>query len=350
MITRQSRSLFVALCALFASSCWAEETISRIAFGSCIHQNKDQDIWTAIKAQNPQLFLFMGDNIYGDTKDMDVLRGKWEQLRNQPGFQALKANCSILATWDDHDYGWNDAGAEYEMKVPSQQLFLEAMEVPKDRDPWNRPGIYDAYEFGEASKRLQIIFLDTRYFRGPLVKLKRRSREGPYDINSDTSVTMLGGQQWTWLRNQLLRPADVRIIVSSIQVLPVDHRWERWQNLPHEREKLLKLIEETQAGSVIFLSGDRHMAEMMELPLDDPLSPSSPVFEVTSSGMNHAHGGTAEEPNRYRLGEKFHETNFGFLTIDWSGEHPEVTLEIKDETGETVRIRPLRANWFRKPN
>ena len=273
-----------------------------------------------------------------------------EQLRNQPEFQALKSNCSVLATWDDHDYGWNDAGAEYEMKVPSQQIFLEAMEVPKNRGPWKRPGIYDAYEFGEEGSRLQIILLDTRYFRGPLLKLKRRTPQGPYDVNPDKSVTMLGGQQWTWLRNQLMKPADVRIIVSSIQVLPIDHRWERWQNLPHERQQLLEMIADTKAGPVIFLSGDRHMAEMMELPLDDPHSPGTPVFEVTSSGMNHAHGGAVGEPNRYRFGENFRDLNFGFLEIDWSAEKPEVTLEIKDVTGETVRIRPLRPDWFRQSN
>lgn len=337
MINRQIRSISITLSLLATASCWAEESVSRIAFGSCIHQNKEQEIWTAIKAQNPQLFLFMGDNIYGDTKDMEVLKEKWDKLRAQPGFQALKQNCSVLAVWDDHDYGWNDAGAEYEMRVPSQELFLNAMEVPKDREPWSHPGIYDAYHYGEEGQQLQILLLDTRYFRSPLVKLKERSSEGPYDINPDPNATMLGGQQWTWLRNQLMKPADVRIIVSSIQVLPVDHRWERWQNLPLERSKLLRLLKQTEAGPVLFLSGDRHMAEMMELPKTDPLSPGSPVYEVTSSGMSHAHGGQEGEPNRFRIGENFRELNFGLLKIDWSGESPKVEVEIKNVDGETAR-------------
>ncbi|MFT5469183.1 MAG: alkaline phosphatase D [Verrucomicrobiales bacterium] len=339
MINRQTRTLVIAFGALIASSCWAEEPITRIAFGSCIHQNKGQEIWPAITAQNPQLFLFMGDNIYGDTKDMDDLRAKWGQLLAQPGYQALKAKCPILATWDDHDYGWNDAGAGYEMRVPSQEIFLEAMDVPKDREPWSHPGIYDVYEYGEAGKRLQVIMLDTRYFRGPLVKLKGGSKEGPYDVNPDESATMLGGQQWTWLKNQLMKPADVRIIVSSIQALPVDHRWERWENLPRERERLFKLLGETKAGPVLILSGDRHMAEIMEMPLNDPLSPGTPVYEVTSSGMNHAHGGQPDEANRYRIGESFRELNFGCLAIDWNGAKPAITVEIKDVTGKTVRSR-----------
>lgn len=341
MITRQIRSLVVIGATFAISSCWADEPVTRIAFGSCLHQNQGQEIWPSISAQDPQLFLFLGDNIYGDTKDMDVLRAKWAQLLGHPGYQSLKAKCPILATWDDHDYGWNDAGAEYPHRAESQQIFLETFDVPKDREPWSRPGIYDARVFGEAGRRLQIIFLDTRYFRGPLVKLTKRHEWGPYDVNPDKTATLLGEAQWAWFRQQLLEPADARIIVSSIQVLPVDHRWERWENLPHERVRLFSLLAETKPGPVLFLSGDRHLAEFMEMPPSDPLYPGSQVFEVTSSGMNHAQGGKVEEPNRYRVGANFRDLNFGMLTIDWSGATPKIKVMIKDIAGGTVREHQL---------
>ena len=93
--------------------------ISRIAFGSCAHQDKSQPIWEPIVATEPDLFVFTGDNIYGDTEDMEVMRAKYQKLGAKPGFLKLRASCPILAVWDDHDYGLNDAGKEYSKKVES---------------------------------------------------------------------------------------------------------------------------------------------------------------------------------------------------------------------------------------
>ena len=83
---------------------------TRIAFGSCGSQNNDLPIFNIITDHNPDLFIFLGDNIYGDTEDMNVLRNKYNQLGSKASYQNMKQNVPIIATWDDHDYGWNDAG------------------------------------------------------------------------------------------------------------------------------------------------------------------------------------------------------------------------------------------------
>ena len=93
----------------------------RIAFGSCARQDKPQPIWDAVLDSSPDLFIFLGDNIYGDTHDMAVLRGKYAELAAQPGFRRLAEQVPILATWDDHDYGENDAGSEYPHKEASDR-------------------------------------------------------------------------------------------------------------------------------------------------------------------------------------------------------------------------------------
>ncbi len=142
--------------------------LSRIALGSCARQNQPQPIWDAIVAAKPELFLFLGDNIYGDSKDMNVLRGKYDELAAKPGFQKLLATCPILATWDDHDYGADDVGVEYPMKVESQKLFLDFFNEPTNSPRRKRESVYDAKVFGPVGRRVQIILLDTRYFRGPL--------------------------------------------------------------------------------------------------------------------------------------------------------------------------------------
>ncbi|MEC9188061.1 MAG: alkaline phosphatase family protein, partial [Planctomycetota bacterium] len=104
---------------------------SRIAFGSCGHQSKPMPILRQAVEKNPDLFIYLGDNIYGDTKDMKVLAAKYELLNRRPEFQTLRSRVPILSIWDDHDYGWNDAGKEYEFKEESKAIFMDFWRVPK---------------------------------------------------------------------------------------------------------------------------------------------------------------------------------------------------------------------------
>ncbi len=332
--------------AAIAAICLAradEAEVTRVAFGSCCHQSRNQAIWTAIAAQKPDLFLFMGDNIYGDSRRMDVLRERYGRLLAQPDYRAMQAGgCRVLATWDDHDYGENDAGAEFPVKAESQRVFLESFAVPKERGPWSRPGIYDSYVFGPEGRRLQVILLDTRYFRSKLLRMEvvKDRMLGRYAENTAPDATILGSAQWTWLEAQLRQPAELRLIVSSIQLLAVDHFWERWQNFPRERERFLRLLRETGAKNTLILSGDRHLAEIMRLPEDDALSPGFPLHEITSSGLNQTFDEGGGEPNRYRVGENFTAANFGLLAVDW--EARQVRGEIRDRQGKVVRTVAIR--------
>src|SRR5262245_4561486 len=74
-----------------------EEPLSKICFGSCAKQDEPQPIWDAIVAQNPELFVFLGDNIYANTRDMNIMRAKYAQLAAIPGFQKLRSACPIIA-------------------------------------------------------------------------------------------------------------------------------------------------------------------------------------------------------------------------------------------------------------
>lgn len=144
--------------------------LSRISFGSCAKQDQPQPIWDAVVAGQPELFVFLGDNIYGDSPDMDVLRAKYALLHEQPGFQKLKQACPVVATWDDHDYGQDDAGAEFTMRRESQQVFLDFLGVAKNDARRTQEGVYWSKVYGPSGKRVQIILLDARYFRSPLRK------------------------------------------------------------------------------------------------------------------------------------------------------------------------------------
>jgi alkaline phosphatase D len=182
----------------------AEAPLERLFFGSCAKQDQPQPIWDAIVAAEPQRFVLLGDNIYGDTENMDVLREKYALLGAQPGFQKLRATCPVLATWDDHDYGKNDAGADYKMRRESQQVFLDFFEAPAEDVRHKRDGIYSATIIGPPGKRVQLILLDARFFRSPLVKTTQKAEPGEgfrgiYGENTADDATVLGAEQWKWL-------------------------------------------------------------------------------------------------------------------------------------------------------
>jgi alkaline phosphatase D len=337
MMPRILHCLSLAILLLPSAAAPADEPLSRIAFGSCVQQGRPQPIWQAVVAQQPQAFLFIGDNIYGDTLDMDVLRAKYQQLGREPGFLKLKSICPVLATWDDHDYGKNDAGADYPKKKESQQAFLDFFGEPTVSPRRKREGVYNAKVFGPEGKRVQCILLDTRYFRSPLIKAKQPRGEpgeghpGEYVPNDDPESTVLGDAQWNWLAEQLGVPAEVRIIASSIQVIANEHGWEKWGNFPHERKRLFQLIADTKASGVLFISGDRHSAEISAL---DP-GVGYKLYDVTSSAMNQRvvwHN----ELNPYRLGTKYVEPNFGTILINWSEADPTIRLQVRDVQGKVV--------------
>src|ERR1019366_4387434 len=201
-----------------------EKPLSRIAFGSCAKQDKPQPIWDAVVETKPELFVSLGDNIYADTEDMKVMKAKYELLAKQPGYQKLKKTCPIIATWDDHDYGANDAGAEYPKKKESQQIFLDFFGAAKDDPRRSREGVYDVHLFGPKGKRIQIILLDGRYFRSPLKKGFKPGEPGEgyrgiYVPNTDKDATMLGEAQWRWLAEQLKDPAELRLSGAGIQAV-----------------------------------------------------------------------------------------------------------------------------------
>jgi alkaline phosphatase D len=274
----------------------AERPLTRIAFGSCAKQSKDQPIWDTVLASRPDLFLFLGDNIYGDTRNMDELRARYAQLAAKPGFQRLRATVPMLAIWDDHDYGEDDAGADYPMKEESRRIFLEFWGEPVGSPRWSRDGIYTSQVFGPPGRRVQVIMPDLRFNRTPIARLDLGTQQykeweaakraaggfvpGPYARSADPTATMLGERQWAWLEQQFEVPAEVRIVASSLQVLADFPGWEAWINYARDHQRLIETIRRKRASGVIFISGDTHYAELSRL---DERSVSA--MDLTSSGL-----------------------------------------------------------------
>lgn len=331
--------LFVGLGPLTFTVSASDAPLQRIAFGSCAGEDAPQPIWEHVLEAKPDLWIWAGDNIYGDTDDMNVMRDKYAKLAAVPGYADLvQSGIPILATWDDHDYGRNDAGADYPFRAESQDVFLDFFGVSKTSPRRSREGIYHSEIIGPEGKQVQIILLDTRYHRSSLDRYPPPpgKTRGPYRPNTDPDATVLGDAQWKWLREQLRKPAELRLIVSSIQVISPEHIYEKWNNFPRERQRLLSLISETQAEGVIFLSGDRHHAELSRLSDENPY----PLYDLTSSGINKSRPPRPNdpprdrEPNPYRVGKPYRGHHFGLLEINWNHPDPILKMSIVDANAQ----------------
>jgi len=338
-MTWSLRCLVLVALMLGGEAAAEEAPLTRIAFGSCAHQDKPQPIWDAVLAYRPELFVFTGDNVYGDVMSaaMTELREAYAAAAKVAGIAALRAEVPVLAIWDDHDYGQNDGGADFAHKEQAERLFLDFWGIGHDDPRGQRPGIYHAEILGPPEARIQVILLDTRTFRSALRPTDERGALGKeaYLPDPDPAKTMLGEAQWAWLAEQLRKPAELRLLVSSVQVLAEQHGFERWGNLPLERQKFLDLIAESGAAGVILVSGDRHIGALYRLREDVPYD----LYEITSSGLNMAYAHNRDS-GPLRLGEVYGQDNFGTIDIDWQA--GEVTLAIRDMGGEAVRSAMIR--------
>jgi alkaline phosphatase D len=303
---------------------------TRIAFGSCMEEDKAKPVLDLATASEPDLFVFLGDNIYGDTTDMAVLQSKYDQLAAAPEFQGLRAAIPVIATWDDHDYGANDAGKEYPMKVESKGIFLDFWEEPEGSPRRTQAGIHTSYLYDEPGGTLQIILLDMRWFRDPLdFNSDPTMYKNDYQPTMDTSRTMLGEAQWAWLEGELSKPADVRIIGTSIQFGHEYNGWESWTNMPHERQRMVDLLQQTGAEATIFISGDVHWGELSRLEV----AGGYPLYDLTSSGITETW--PVIETNANRVGMPVPENNYGYVEITWGDTDHALSLGLVDVSGVT---------------
>jgi alkaline phosphatase D len=326
-----------------------DDTLTRIAFGSCAKQDKEQPIWSAVEAANPDLFIFLGDNVYGDTRDMAVLQGKYALLAAKPGFQRIRSRARTIAIWDDHDFGEDDAGGDYPMKEGTRRIFCDFWGEAAKSPRRSRSGIYTSYVFGKSPRRVQVILPDLRFNRTSILKLDLGGRDyetrahewaaevkqrgtgfvpGPYQRNPDLAATMLGEEQWRWLEQQLQVPAEVRIFASSLQVVADFPGWEGWTNYAQDHQRLIALVRKHRVNGLVCISGDTHYAEVSRLDTNTPY----PLWDITSSGLTETW--PVVPPNALRVGSILAEPNFGMLEIDWSGRHPLVVARIRDIAGK----------------
>ncbi len=290
--------------------------LTTIAFGSCNRETLPQPMWKAILQAKPDLWIWGGDNVYGDSPDEAILSQTYEKQLSQKDYQEFRDAIPIVGIWDDHDYGENNSGKWFQTKAASQQLLLDFLDEPRESLRRHRQGIYTSYNFGPAGNQVKILLLDNRY---------HADLPGP-------DGDLLGAEQWQWLESELLNSrAQLNLIVSGIQFLSEEHRHEKWANFPKSRNRLLNFIHQNKISGVLFLSGDRHIHEISIKDDDDT---PYPLVDITSSGLTHPWSSFPGEPNRYRIGQVFNQKGFGLIKIDWKSPDPHIRLQIRDQENQ----------------
>lgn len=311
-----------------------EKPITTIATGSCADQDLPQPIWKTIEQNNPNLFIFSGDTLYASKPEQKPIPEQYRKLKLIPEYRSIREKVPFMAVWDDHDMGTNDGGANSPEKEIARTEFIKHWSYLKTTLPNGQKALYHSKIFGAKKQKVQVIMLDTRWDRSDLKKNTDEQKEGepprPYVADTDKSKHFLSKEQWSWLEGELKKPADLRLLVSSIQVIPDDHNFEKWGNFPNEREKLFVLLQKTKAKNLIILSGDRHMASIAQLEIKK----HGPVYEMTSSGLNKpAKPGNILTDKTY-FKDGYGPVNFGLILINWSKKI--ATLQVKSLENEVV--------------
>ena len=287
------------------------EILYKLGIGSCVDQDYPTPAWASLEKESINSFFFLGDNIYGDVPSgrLDNVILSYEKLNNQ--MPSWLKNTEKLVIWDDHDYGLNDAGANYIYKAESQQIYNDAWNIDQNDPRRSREGIYFSELKDIAGKKILIVGLDTRYFRSNLIKIGNS-----YKPHKNSNTTILGRIQWQWLEKELSREHDILILASSIQVLATEHRFEKWSNIPHERDKLLALLNKL-SSKVLIISGDRHRSGFYKL---------DNIYEFTSSSLNKGIF-PSYESDSLLLGKTYTQNNYGIVQFHKNS----LNLFIKDE-------------------
>lgn len=282
-----------SLASLLVCAVVAQQTT--VLYGSCHSVNLPvSPLWPHIidaakKAAPNAVWIWGGDNVYADRLHVDrkyglpwrkyftattpkILKSEYAKLNALPEYVALKkTGATILATIDDHDFGMNDGDStSFKNQDFTKELFLnEFLHAPKDDPRWTHEGVYSQYD---VSPSLKVILLDNR------------SSKDPYSLKEEG--TMLGDSQFEWLEDVLCAStARVHLIATGLQVLPTHRAFgESWSRFPKSRQRLFTILKKCQVKAPLLLSGDVHMAELLEAKCDG----ENTLVEVTSSGMTHS--------------------------------------------------------------
>lgn len=302
----------------------------RVAFGSCarVQDDPEQPIWRALQQWQPDLFLWLGDNIYGDSLNPQVLATEYQRQRFVPAFQPLARSVPQLATWDDHDFGLDNYDHTNPIKDDALALFKQYWANPAAGTS-DTPGVFFRYHYGGVD----FFFLDCRYYRS-----ENTTEDGP-------GKTMLGLPQLTWLKSELERSrAPFKILVSgSNWALGQNLGSDTWAGFLHERNALFEHIRERGIDGVVLLAGNTHFPYASCSPWSD--YGGYDLYDLTSSALAQvvdkqapmpANPDAPIAPDHFVRPPLLNVNNAGILDFDLTGTEPSLRFNVVDVRGRAL--------------
>jgi alkaline phosphatase D len=296
----------------------------RIAFGSCcrIQFDPDQRIWNAVRAIEPDLFFWLGDNIYADSDQPAALVDLYGRGRVVERLEPFLRSTPQLATWDDHDFAFNDADGDNPMKAQSLALFRQFWANPSYGEADN-PGVYFRQHYGGVD----FFVLDGRFHRSP---------SGAID---DANKTMLGATQKAWLKREL------KASVTPFKVLAIGGGWssaenedggDSWGAYLTERNELFDFIRDEKIEGVVCISGDSHMGELNCVPRSE--KGGYDIYDFCSSPLAQMPAGkNIRQVPEVRVRDVWtRSVNVGVMRFHMTGDTPTLTYTLHDQLGEAV--------------
>lgn len=327
-----------------------------LVVGSCAdHPNySDMPVFERMAERRADLAILLGDNCYyvnrfGSSSNSMWLggwfRADWDDprrmlmrqlaARNLPQFAALSRTTNLHATWDDHDFGYNNAAGHDTTKWVGRELasmIFRAM-WPAAYAAEDGRSIYHTVRTGPV----EVFITDTRY-----------------EKNHGAHVT-LGAVQTRWLIDQLTASdAPVKIIVVSSQFLYRPRVESFLSEAAGERLAILDALglggaPGTVRGRVMLVSGDVHYSELLRAPTTG----APRVLEFTSSSIRT--GETDSPMTEWEPGSQVWAAQrdaFGVVSVavrGWDGDTVEgtITIEARDADDELLKVgdRPCRTVW-----
>ncbi len=313
------------------------ERIIKIAFGSGVDQDQPQMIWNNILKHNPDLFILAGDAAYTAKPEQKPIGAQYKKLNRNAEYRMIREKIPFMAIWNDEDYGQIDGGANNPDKEIARTEFLKYWTYARNTIPADQKALYHSKTFGSKKQTVQVIMLDTRWDRSPLKvntedtynseKPEPNTFPKPFLPDDDKSKRILSEAQWSWLDNELKKPASLKILVSPIQVIANEHSFEKWGNFPAECERLLTLIRKAKAKHLIIISGDRHISAIAK----EYIQGFNTIYDITSSGLNNPVPRDNVVKDTSYLNDAYGAMAYGLIEINWDKRKAKIELRTLDE-------------------
>lgn len=311
----------------------------RIALVSCSRVAWDsvQTIWAHVAADRPDVVLWLGDNNYfeeyedrpPDWSDPDRMAFKYAELRALETLQPLLRSAIHYAMWDDHDYADDSPDRTFELREEVSRIFELFWANPSYGSTEAIDGTYSSFRAGDV----EVFLTDDRFYRDP-----EGMPDGP-------GKSMLGEAQLEWLTRALeASDATLKIVAVGVQVLADYHQYDGYHHYAHERDRLLRFIVERGIPGVVFVSGDRHLSELMRWTPEG----GYPLYELTASPIaNRFFPAGLDQPNPIRIGGWSDSPNYGLLDVDPAAGR--LVFRLKDENGREVLTHEVPLSDLRPP-